>query len=179
MMNLNNDFKTARDIIQAFNDALENFQGASETFYNDMVNLMAQDPDLAALVGVGGYNPITYEWADSRCPEILEHPEKKCHSVSVELGDFDIPHTIRKKYGNWWKGKTCIILMHHTETVGVNITRQNPANVAVGGSGQTKGVLGIWNPTYEGYEGKIERSSQAQYRGWAKPFKGWVKIVGK
>ena len=178
IMNLNNDFKAARDIIQAFNDALENFQEASETFYNDMVNLMAQNPDLAALVGVGGYNPITYEWADSRCPEILEHPEKKCHSVSVELSDFKRPRTVRKKYGNWWSGKKCIELLYHTQTVGVTITRQNPANVAMGGSGQTKGVLGIWNPTYEGYEGKIERSSQAQYRGWAYN-RGWVKIVGK
>ena len=151
------EFQAVQDAINNFAAATEAFRQHSVDFYNALV--AALDPDMQRLAGYGGSNPITYKWADSRGD----------HNVAVTLGSFNIPRLIRKKYGNWLKGKKCIILVDHTQNVTVTIKRQDPAN-------KEMGILGSWNPSFNGI---IQRKSTAQYRGLAGNNNGYVKLVGK
>ncbi|MCX7661120.1 MAG: hypothetical protein N2Z79_00365, partial [Candidatus Omnitrophica bacterium] len=128
---------------------------------NDLKSALDKLPSGWSMSEVGGYNPVTYEWKDSRGN----------HAVIAEVDKFKIPRLIRKKSGGWWRNKKCIILIHHTQNVTVTVTRKDPAGKAVG----TGGLLGKWNPYYGGV---IKRKSVAKFRGLAARL-GYIKLVGK
>jgi len=168
------DFAPAQAAINWFIPYIDEFRNACYNFYYVMegyLDPVGQAPSLEC--GLSGTNPVKYEWHDSRCPP---GSSEKCLWVKVGVNDFQVPHTVTKKYGNWLVGKKCIELVHYEEEVTATIERYDPTNVNVG----LGGLLGKWNPTTTGstYQG-IQRTSKAKYKGLA-PRKewSWVNLTG-
>lgn len=168
---LDDEFQAANSAINEFIPRVEEFRQACVAFYNKMVELMEGiEKDIPPMAcGLSGINPVIYTWTDSRGE----------HNIQVKLSKYQMPRLVRKKYGNWLKGKKCIELIYYQQDVKVTIDREDPANVLMGGQGQTRGVLGSWNPYYGG---SIQRRSKAQYRGlksWDDKNHpaGWVKVI--
>jgi hypothetical protein len=169
------DFAPAQAAIDWFTPYIDEFRNACYNFYYAMkgyLDPVGQAPSLEC--GLSGTNPVKYEWRDSRCPP---GSSEKCLWVEVSVNDFQVPHTVTKKYGNWLSGEKCIELVNYEKEVTATIKRKDPTNVNVG----LGGLLGKWNPTTTGskYQGIIQRTSKAKYRGLA-PLKqwSWVNLTG-
>ncbi|KPK97556.1 MAG: hypothetical protein AMJ95_08495 [Omnitrophica WOR_2 bacterium SM23_72] len=162
---IDDEFAMARKAINDFIDAVEPFRQACKSLYEALVALgpVADPPDTPMACGLGGGNPALYTWTDSR----------GTHTIMIRIGRYAEPMILKRKTGNWLKGKECIELYNHTQNVSVEIIRRDP-NPDVG-------ILGQWNPVSQG---QISRKSVAQYRGLKSfddrcyPF-GWVRIVDR
>ena len=151
----NDEFEAARNAINTFIQQVEAFRQAALAFYNLMESLESAGMITVTGCGLSGINPIMYEWGDSR----------GAHSITVQLGDYQLPRIVNKKYGNWLVGKKCIELINWRQNLNVRITRQDPTRINMG-------VLGRWNPT----NGRVRRSSTAGFQGLWGNF-GWVRIA--
>ena len=86
----------------------------------------------------GGKNPATYEWNDARGR----------HRVRVRLGNFEIPRIVKKKYGNWLKGKTCMELWYYSDgdTYARKGNDRNYVEVSRYDQPSGQAAIGRWNP---------------------------------
>jgi len=86
----------------------------------------------------GGKNPATYEWNDARGR----------HRVRVRLGNFRIPKIVKRKYGNWLSGKTCMELHYYSDGDSFNRVGKDENYVEVSRYDQPSGqaAIGRWNP---------------------------------
>lgn len=110
--------------------AYNTLKGMRDKFKEIYDNL---DSASGALRDRGGTNPVRYSWGDLRGE----------HWVEVRVGNFRLPKIEKKKYGNWWKGRTCMELRDYDEA------SQSPENyIQVRRYDQSKnmGFLGRWNP---------------------------------
>jgi len=156
---LEDEFQNAKDVINNFIQSVQEFRQACAQFYQTMESLEGLVEFGTSSCGLSGTNPITYAWDDSR----------GAHSIQVTLSSYNMPVIVKKKYGNWLKGKKCMELRYYQQDLNAAIERQDPTDVNVG-------VLGKWNPSSGGH---IRRSSTAQYRGLARPADAWVKVIAR
>ncbi len=86
----------------------------------------------------GGKNPATYEWNDARGR----------HRVRVKLGSFRTPRIVKRKYGNWLKGKTCMELENYSDEWEFSHRGRDENYVEVSRYDQPSGqaAIGRWNP---------------------------------
>jgi len=86
----------------------------------------------------GGKNPATYEWNDARGR----------HRVRVKVGNFRIPNIVKREYGNWWKGKTCLELESYSDNWEFTNLGKDENYVEVSRYDQPSGqaAIGRWNP---------------------------------
>ena len=98
----------------------------------------------------GGLNPVTYQWADSRCPKDTGDLDKDgdkeetlpCHGLTIQVSNFKLPWVRQKKSGGFLTKKTCLILTDYQDNgtnTWVTVSREDLANQAIGGA------LGSWN----------------------------------
>jgi len=89
----------------------------------------------AMINDLGGLNPITYRWTDSR----------GYNRVTVQAGPYRMPYIKTEKHGNWLKGKVCSVLKEHTDgdRCWIRVTKYPPSNVEMG-------PLGRFNPFMRG-----------------------------
>jgi hypothetical protein len=125
-MDLDDEFRTALQgmgelirVIETFRDRLNEFEAQLE----------GTDVPLETLLS--DINPTTYAWEDSRGK----------HAVTVEVSQFKMPTTKRKKSSSFLKTTICIVLKDYEDATGKNtwvrITRRDPS--------QRFGVW-TWNP---------------------------------
>jgi len=95
-----------------------------------------------APVLAGGVNPVTYRWEDAR----------GTHRVRVKVGKHKVPRIVKKKYGNWWKGKTCMELWYYSDEDARNRVGSDQCYVEVARFDRpsTQGLIGRWNPLNRG-----------------------------
>ncbi len=105
-------------------NAIDTVRPKLQDFYTTMVGI-----DAAVNQGniLGGLNPVTYEWDDSRG-----------HSaVQVQTGDFEVPFVKKRHRGGFWLSRYCLEIQHAEQggnTLWVRATKVVPhAN------------LGFWN----------------------------------
>lgn len=175
--NIANEFGPAIQAIDNLIKNIEIFRPSLPKLYYDLVSILP--PELADF---GGTNPVTYDWADSRCPAKKDQDEiqkkcptddqgniladdkdckvirEKCHSIQVETY-FLLPKTKKTKSGNFLKNKKCIKLYYgcavsgkHCQSPWLSITRRDAAN-------QPMGALGALNPQTEDGKFTITRKS--------------------
>lgn len=143
------DFDEFRDVIgenNGFLSDMDTFRNALVQLYNDLQN---------ANVPLGGTNPATYSWADTR----------GTHHLTVETGPFKMAWVDKENRGNWLTGKTCLVLKDYCDGPGcpakynpatlnntwVTITREDPANQATG--------VWTWNP----FGGRVTKTARVMY----------------
>lgn len=174
--NINDEFGPAIRAIDKLIKKIEAFRPSLPELYNDLAGASLALPE-----EFGGKNPVTYRWADNRCPA-EKNPDgsikkddqgkviyKKCHSIKVKTA-FKLPKLKKKKSGNFLKGKICLKLVNgdtfkyrNDENKGnwnwVKITRREPAN-------QSMGVMGSFNPQDrdDGRYFSLSRKSVAFFR---------------
>ncbi len=143
---LTDEFSMAITAIDDIISALVDFRNNLFYFYNNMKNV---DANIKA-------DYVTYEWLDMRGK----------HSVTVEVGDYNIAWLKDTKSGNWLKGKKCLELRDYSDggKCWVKVTRRDPAN-------QDLGLLGVWNLSASD-EMVTTRTSKAGYSY------NYVKISG-
>jgi hypothetical protein len=145
-LDMEDEYIMARDAIDAFVSATEAYTQATRDFYNNMAALDDPEPlpaDSPQECGLFGTNPAWYWWEDSR----------GTHSIRIRIGSYNEPQLVKRKYGNWLKGKTCMELDWYEQEINVQIARDDQVE------NQEMGLLGLWNPA------TVTRTSVAQYRG--------------
>ena len=136
--------------MDTFVEAMQTMQGEILLFWNDM---QAYEAALAAALAAGPTNIWTYPWNDSR----------GSHSVTVEIGPFQVARTKKTKSGNFLVNKKCIKMVDFEDPTGentwVHVIRQDPSRGT---------PLGTWNP-FSGTTDKMARSAYSV---------GYVKHAG-
>jgi len=86
----------------------------------------------------GGKNPATYEWNDARGR----------HRVRVKLGNFRIPRIVKKEYGDWLKGKTCMEMENYSDEweFARRGTDENYVEISRYDQPSGQSAIGRWNP---------------------------------
>lgn len=142
--------KNGDDIITALNEIdgvipeLTKFQNKIKAYVEAMKKIYKDHED-----SVNGLNPAVYGWTDSRGD----------HSVSVEVGKYQVAHTITTESGGSWSKEICIRLADYYDNgsnTWVRITRSDPQSKELK-SGRVS--LGAWNPFVSGKIAKRGKSS--------------------
>lgn len=141
-------------ILSVYNDLCDS-AGINKNI-RDLYNALYTSPvgGSESIGDLGGLNPAMYQWDDAR-----GH-----HIVKVGTGNFQVPKLVKRKYGNWFKGKKCMELRDYYDDTGSNcwvkVERTDPQ--------QNMGFLGVWNPFRSG----ISKVSRAAYSY------NYLKLVG-
>lgn len=146
------EFDASLQAINGLISDIEAFRQAAKAYYEAMQDTYKKiDLSGGELTGV---NPIRYSWKDSRGD----------HWIEAQVGPFRLASIRTRKYGNFLKNKICLEVINYQDNGAnswVSVTRQGPSDKPMGKNmGQTRNVLGWWNP---GNSGKITKRIGGSY----------------
>lgn len=133
------EFAYVQDQLDALIAQINAFRNAALAFYDDMQAIFAS---LGS--AFGGVNPVTYAWGDSRGN----------HTLEAETSDFKLARLKKKKSGNFFAGKICMVLTDFSDTganTWIQLTRADPVGKKIG--------MWSWNP----FSGSVTKKACVRY----------------